>query len=138
MASSATFFGCSIGPAGRRRIRWLSCEQSAMEWRRRRCRWRKPPSSFGIERDGVPIESYGIRHPVRTGITYGVFIDGYVPEYEEREAAVYCNYTPTAFRELPVEERARCVAQFRLHHIVSNNIEDAQNRAAEQAARKPG
>lgn len=86
----------------------------------------------------MPIESYGIKHPVRTGITYGVLIDGCVPEYEEREAAVYCNYTPMAFRELPVEERARCVAQMRLHYIVTNNIEDAQNRAAEQVSRKQG
>ena len=84
----------------------------------------------------MPIESYGIKHPVRTGITYDALIDSCVPEYEEREAAVYCNYTPMAFRELPVEERARCVAQFRLHHIVQNNIEDAMNRAAEQAANR--
>ena len=89
-----------------------------------------------MTRDGLPIESAAIAHAVRTDIEFEAKIPGCVPEYEEREAAVYCNYTPTEFRELPVWERGRAVAQYRLHKLVEVNMQDAVNRAEERMMRR--
>ncbi len=51
-----------------------------------------------------------------------------MPEFEEREAAVYCRYSPREFYDLPIEERARCVAQYRMHRLVETHAEDAVSR----------
>lgn len=90
---------------------------------------------FRITRNGIPIENAFVRNPVRTGIHYEPTIPGCVPLFEEREAAVYCNYTPSEFRQLDVRERAACVAQFRAHHYVSQHSQDAVN--AEINRRRP-
>jgi hypothetical protein len=59
-----------------------------------------------------------------------------VPDFEAREAAVYCNYNPSEFELLPVEERATCVAQYRLHQLTEHHAQDAVMAAAERAARR--
>ncbi len=69
---------------------------------------------------------------METGITFGQFAENLVPEFEEREAAVYCHYAPLEFEGLPVEERARCVAQYRLHRLVELHAEDAVNAAIDR------
>ena len=63
-------------------------------------------------------------------------MEGWAPEFEIREAAVYCNYTPDGFRRLDWWERACCVAQYRLHQMVELHSSDAVNAAAEREMRK--
>lgn len=61
---------------------------------------------------------------------------GLVPEYEAREAAVYCNYKPKEFYELDWWEKASCVAQYRLHRIVEMHAQDAVNEVQEKEMRR--
>jgi hypothetical protein len=75
---------------------------------------------------------------VRTGITYGKVFPELVSPFEEREAAVYCHYRPTEFAELPEDERAACIAQYRLHHLVEQHAEDAVGRAVELMRHREG
>lgn len=55
----------------------------------------------------------------------GISIIPVVPEYEAREAAVYCHYNYTEFLELDPFERAKCVAQYREHFRIEANMSDA-------------
>lgn len=56
---------------------------------------------------------------------------GMVPEYECREAAIYCNYNYSVFLELESVERAKSVALYREHHRVEANM----NHAAEVSSK---
>ena len=89
-----------------------------------------------MTRNGLPIWEHGLAHRVSTGIDYEVLLPDCVPLFEEREAAVYCNYNPTQWRELPVEERAASVAQYRLHGIIETHGQDAVNKAVEQQQKR--
>jgi hypothetical protein len=80
----------------------------------------------------MAIWEHPLGHKVSTGLDYGVLLPDCVPIYEEREAAVYCRYTPAEFRALPLEERAAVVAQYRLHQLVETHVSDAVNKATEQ------
>ncbi len=91
-----------------------------------------------MERNGQPIWEHPLRHRVETGIEYVPLADGYVSEYEQREAAVYCHYTPLEFGELPLGERARAVAQYRLHGLVEAHQQDAINQAMDRQAQRRG
>lgn len=66
-----------------------------------------------------------LRESVKTGIEYDTLFPGLVPPYEEREAALFSGYTPTAWRELDPEERAMCVAHHRLHNLIALHQSDA-------------
>ena len=88
-----------------------------------------------MTRHNEDIRDYPLRRPVSTGIAYGQTFPGCVSQIEEREAAVYCHYTPLEFGGLPLEERAACVAQYRLHWLVESHIQDAVSQAAERAGR---
>ncbi len=59
-----------------------------------------------------------------------------MPDFEVREAAVYCNYKPKEFWKLGWWERACCVAQYRLHQMVELHSSDAVNAAVEREMRK--
>ena len=80
-----------------------------------------------MTRNGRDIWQYGISRPVQTGINIEPLVDGAVPEYEAREAAVYCHYTPVAFAELPYHEKALCIAQYRISRLVELQRQDAVN-----------
>lgn len=84
----------------------------------------------------MAIWEHPIGHKVHTGLDYGVLLPGYVPLFEEREAAVFCHYTPAGFHELPLEERAACVAQYRIHQLIETHVSDAVNKAVELEASK--
>ena len=62
-------------------------------------------------------------------------IPGYVAEFELREAMVYCNLNWLQWLSVPADERAKCVAQYRLHYLVEAHSSDA---ARAQATRKKG
>lgn len=78
-----------------------------------------------MTRNGQPIQEMVLGEVVRTGIEYERLLPELVPSFEEREAALHSNYTPTAWRELDPWERAVCVAHFRLHILVSLHQSDA-------------
>jgi len=59
-----------------------------------------------------------------------------VPDLELRESAVYCHYTPVEFTDLPWQERAACVAQYRLHRLIEMHMQDAINEASERRMRQ--
>jgi hypothetical protein len=75
---------------------------------------------------------------VRTGIWYESEVPGWVPDFELREAAVFCHYTPEEFWTLHWSERAAAVAQFRLHKLVELHEQDAVSRAVERESRRRG
>jgi hypothetical protein len=84
----------------------------------------------------VPIWEHGVKDEVKTHITFERLIPGCVPQFEEMEAARFGNYTAAAYEELPVEERARCVAHYRLSKLVELHISDAVNRATSQRMKR--
>lgn len=69
-----------------------------------------------------------IANPVRTGIDYGVEIEGLVPLYVEREAARFTLYNWSEWIDLDPMERAACVAHYRLHDMIEMHIQDAISR----------
>ena len=79
----------------------------------------------------MAIWEHPLSHRVQTGLDFGVLLPDCVPIFEEREAAVYCHHNPSEFRALPVEERAACVAQYRLHNLIETHTNDAINKATD-------
>ena len=58
----------------------------------------------------------------------GISLDtsfGLVPDYEMREAAVYCNYNLTEWDSLTGDEKAFCVAQYRIHNLIDAHVNEA-------------
>jgi hypothetical protein len=55
-----------------------------------------------------------------------------VPEYEAREAMIYCNYNMLEWMQLDWTERARSVAQYRSHNLIEANVSDAVDTAPKQ------
>lgn len=82
-------------------------------------------------RNGNPIQDHPLRKRVNTGI--GMESNGItVPDFECREACVYCNYNYRQWLELSPYERAECVAQYRLHNLIDAHVSDASNRESER------
>lgn len=88
-----------------------------------------------MTRNGEPIWRYAISKPVQTGIGIEPLMDGLVPEFECREAAVYCHYRPNEFEQLPAGERAMCVAQYRLSRLVDLHSQDAVQSKMDRMAK---
>jgi hypothetical protein len=61
---------------------------------------------------------------------------GLVPPYEELKAARFCLYNRREWAGLSPFERAECVAFYRLSKFEDLHVSDAQQKAAERAARK--
>lgn len=91
-----------------------------------------------MTRDGKPIWRVNISKPVPTGIDIEPLMEGLVPEYESREAAVYCHYRPNEYAELPHYERALCVAQYRISKLMALHSQDAVNSKMDRMARAKG
>lgn len=54
---------------------------------------------------------------------------GLVPEYEEREVAVFNGYPWSTWSQLPSADRASAIAHYRMHHLVSLHVHDAVQKA---------
>lgn len=69
-----------------------------------------------------------------SGITYRQSTTrlGAVPEYEEREAARFGLYRWVDWERLPVAERVRGLAHYRMHHLIELHQADAQADRLEQ------
>lgn len=87
-------------------------------------------------RHGALIWLHDVGKPVDTGIEFCSDLDGLVSDFEAREAAVYCHYTPRQFEGLAHEDRARTVAQYRLHRLVELHSDDAVNRKVDMEMAK--
>lgn len=87
-----------------------------------------------MSRHGIPIEEYPIRRTLDSGIEmYSEF--GLVPEFEEREACVFSNYTWKEWLSNEWQERAQAVAHYRLHHIIDSHVQQAAEQYAKRQSR---
>jgi hypothetical protein len=86
---------------------------------------------FGIQIRGKPIQDAALPKKFDSGIVQASTM-GLVSEYEEREAAVYANYSPQEWRNLDYSERALTVAQYRCHFLIEAHMSAAAERAAER------
>lgn len=76
-------------------------------------------------RDQKSILEHRIRKEINIDIRYQSWHPLVVSEYETREAAVFCNYTWDEFNEiLTAQERAICVAHFRMKGIIEANVNE--------------
>ena len=77
-----------------------------------------------MRRHGEDISSYPVHQNVNTGIE--IFSNnGFVPEYEEREAAVFALIPWSEWDNLSWYERAAAVAHYRMHNIIETHVNDA-------------
>lgn len=72
-----------------------------------------------------------------TGLTYGVTVVGWVPDYEIYSAMRHAGYNESEWAALPWRARARAVAHLRVSHAVALHESDAVVRAS-RAAHPPG
>ncbi len=62
---------------------------------------------------------------VDTGIRYESLVPELVPDFEQREAAVFCRYNWGEWQRLDWQGRASSIAHFRLHNLVELHKNDA-------------
>lgn len=89
-----------------------------------------------MKRFGNDLWDFAVRNQVITGIEYETVVQGWVAEFEMRQAAIFAGYTPTEFYNLDWRERVNCVAQYRLDKLIGLHVEDALTAAAEAKARR--
>lgn len=61
-----------------------------------------------------------------------------VSEIECREAAIYAHYNYTQFYQLEANERASCVAQYRMHFLIEAHVQQASEAASRAGTRRGG
>lgn len=66
-------------------------------------------------------------------MTYGVTVEGWVPDYEIYSAMRHAGYTENEWAALPWRARARAVAHQRVSHAVALHEADAVARATRRA-----
>lgn len=81
-----------------------------------------------MTRHETPILEYPLARRVNTGISIQA-MPGVVPEYEEREAAVFAHYNWSDWCSLDWTERANAVAHYRLHSLIESHVNEAVERA---------
>lgn len=86
---------------------------------------------------GHPILTYPLSNKVDAGIRQEIQA-GFVSAFECREVSRFSLYTWTQWLELDLDERALCVAHYRLSHAIEANVMDAHNRYSERLARRRG
>ena len=93
---------------------------------------------FGITKKGIPIEEA----PLHKTSNVGILIPrtgNIIPEYEEREAAVYVQSNWASWLKLNWYDRAASVAQYRVHHMIETHANDEmshQNRPKPKSGRR--
>lgn len=83
----------------------------------------------------LPITEYQLARRVNTGIEIKS-PSGVVPEYEEREAAIFAHYNWTQWVELTWQERAQIVAHYRLHLLIQGHVDEAVGKAQERLMKR--
>lgn len=80
---------------------------------------------------GVPLREYLLPKKFDAGIEISRSVQGSVPEFECREAAVYVHVSwHTWTQEMDGYERACAVAHYRVQASLKAHVEDAAERAA--------
>lgn len=82
-------------------------------------------------RQGIPLHEFRLPQKVNAGIVIAAD-SGEVPEYEAREAMVYCNYNMIEWMQVAPAERAKAVAQYRAHSLIEANVSHAIDTAPKQ------
>jgi hypothetical protein len=90
---------------------------------------------FGLYRHGERITEVPLRKQVATGIQVIAPVEGVVPEFEEREASLFCGYTWREWLLLSRPERAAGIAHFRGHHLLEAHSNDAITAHMERQAK---
>lgn len=65
-------------------------------------------------------------------------IGNIVPEYEEREAAVFTHTNWSQWLKLSWYDRAASIAQYRTHHLIEAVVNDEASYQANKRQPKPG
>lgn len=79
-----------------------------------------------------------MKQGIKTGIQQIAVLEGLVPEFEEREAAIYNGYTWKEWLEFDLLDpfgrwhRASGIAAYRMHFLQEAHINDAQNEDMER------
>lgn len=97
---------------------------------------RKLRIPFRVIRHGSPIRKVHIRREVNSGIAVASPMRGVVPEFETREAAIYCGHKLNEWDDLDYWERCLAVAQYRMHNLIEAHVSDAVKRNG-TSARNP-
>lgn len=79
-----------------------------------------------------------MRRSVRVGLAVESEVPGTVPIYEALEAAIYCGYTVSGWWDVDWLERARAVAQYRMHNLIESHVQNAINRETERKSAQRG
>lgn len=74
---------------------------------------------------GEIITAVHLPQRVKVGIEIEPEHEGFVPEYEAREAAVFGNYNYSQWQSLSSWERAAGVAHYRMHLLVESHVNEA-------------
>lgn len=64
-------------------------------------------------------------------VNVGISIEsnqGFVSEYEMREACLYVGHTWASWSELDSDERASCVAHWRMHLLIEAHVNEAVSK----------
>lgn len=73
---------------------------------------------------------------IETGLGIrGLFPGLFVPQLDEREAALFCGYTWREWCELDIEERIFGVAHHRLHSLIESHSHEAVQDEMERRQR---
>jgi hypothetical protein len=88
-----------------------------------------------VHRHGEPIDDVPVRQTVNTGIAIQSN-NGFVPEYEEREAAVFALIPWSEWDSLSWYERAAAVAHYRMHQTIETHVNDAVESERRRKERK--
>lgn len=84
-----------------------------------------------------PINKYPLRREIPIDLAYVRVHPRIVPEFECREAAVFCHYTWMEYMELPDYEQAACVAHHRRHTQVESVIQQEITDYTKRKGRHP-
>ncbi len=73
---------------------------------------------------------------MRVGLAVESEVPGTVPIYEALEAAIYCGYSTARWWDVDYLERARAVAQYRMHNLIESHVQNAINRETERKSQQ--
>lgn len=86
---------------------------------------------------GEVITAVHLPRRIRVDIAVETPFEGFVPEYECREAAIFGNFNWTEWNALDAYERAACIAHHRMHMLVEAHVNEAVYKY-NNAKSKPG
>lgn len=86
-------------------------------------------------RNGLPLSEYILPKKIHVGLEVETH-PGLVSDYEARDAAKFNLYNWTDWCSISSEERAICVAFFRISNAVEEHVQDAIDRSRPRQGRR--